>query len=153
MREDIKDILTNFFEQVKTDDHTTSNFPAVYSGLEMKVGYGFGRTAKIPWITFLGKEQSPQNGIFPVYYFFKEDHKLILAYGISETEKPNKNWLISPRAETVFNYFKQEGKEPHKYGLSYVYEVYDTNKDIDWNKIETDLQNLIAYYKLVMQAN
>jgi 5-methylcytosine-specific restriction protein B len=152
MREDIKEILTNFFEQVENDNQTTSNFPSLYAGLEMKVGFGYGRTAKIPWITFLGKDQSPQNGIFPVYYFFKDYNKLILAYGISETEKPNEMWLVSPRIETISDYFKEEGKEPHKYGLSYVYEVYDTNKDLDWKKIETDLQNLIAYYKLIMQT-
>jgi 5-methylcytosine-specific restriction enzyme B len=152
LKQDIKEILTSFFKQVENEDHATKHFPSIYSDLEMKVGFGYGRTAKIPWITFLGKEQTPQHGIFPVYYFFKDYNKLILAYGISETEKPNKDWFVSPRIETISNSFKKEGKEPHKYGLSYVYEVYDTYKGLDWKKIETDLQNLIAYYKLIMQA-
>jgi 5-methylcytosine-specific restriction protein B len=152
MTENIKEILTNFFYQVENDDHTTSNFPSIYLGLKMKVGFGYGRTAKTPWITFTGEGQSPQNGIFPVYYFFKEHQRLILAYGISETKKPDKRWLVSPRIETVSNYFKKEGQEPNKYGLSYVYETYDTNQHLDWNKVETDLQQLIAFYKLIMQT-
>jgi 5-methylcytosine-specific restriction enzyme B len=152
MQEDIKEILRSFFEQTETDNIKTSNFPANHSGLKLQVGFGIGKVAKIPWITFLGENQNPQNGIFPVYYFFKEHHKLMLAYGISETEKPNGNWLLGPRTETVSNYFKHLGLTPHKYGASYVYEVYETNKNLDWDKIEDDLKNLIKYYKLVMQA-
>jgi len=153
MREDVKEILTTFFAQTKTDNLATSIYPPFYSGLKLKVGFGVGNVARIPWVAFLGKDQKVMNGIFPVYYFFKEHQRLILAYGISESEKPDKRWLVSPRIETVLIYFKKEGKEPNKYGLSYVYEAYDTNKELDWKKIETDLQNLIANYKLIMQAN
>jgi 5-methylcytosine-specific restriction protein B len=151
MEKDIKEILNTFFEQVEKGDHTTNHFPPLYSDLQLKVGFGFGRTAKIPWITFLGEGQEPQNGIFPVYYFFKEHQKLILAYGISETENPQQNWLVSPRTESVSKYFKELNIEPHRYGSSYVYEVYDINKDLDWNKIKIDLANLIEYYKRIMQ--
>jgi hypothetical protein len=37
-------------------------------------------------------------------------------------------------------------------GLSYVYEVYSTYKDLDWNKIEIDLDNLIDRYKKILQT-
>jgi 5-methylcytosine-specific restriction protein B len=152
MREDIKEILTNFFEQTETDNLTASYYPAFFSGLKLKAGFRRGAAAKIPWVAFLGKDQKVMNGIFPVYYFFKEDHRLVLAYGISEAEKPNKNWKVEAGTKTITQYFRQFGKEPYKYGLSYVYQVYDTNKDLDWNKIETDLDHLIANYKLIMQA-
>ena len=91
MKEDIKEILSSFFKQSSTDNLSSKHFPPFYSGLKLKVGFGKGNAAKISWITFLGKDQKPQNGIFPVYYFFKEHHKLILAYGISETNIPNRN--------------------------------------------------------------
>jgi len=151
MRKDIKEILTTFFEQVENDNQTTSNFPSVYSGLEMKVGFGYGRTAKIPWITFLGKEQSPQNGIFPVFYFFKEHQKLILAFGISETEKPNKSWFADSSIKTISQYFHQFGIVPYKYGLSYVYHVYDTKENLEWEIIEMDLDSLIKKYKTILE--
>src|ERR1019366_7463173 len=121
MTGEIEEILTTFFAQVENDDHTTSHFPQFYSDLQVKVGFGFGNTAKIPWITFLGPGQTPQEGIFPVFYFFKEHHKLILAYGISETKMPKKSWRAPVGVKTLSQYFKSFGIIPHKYGLSYVY--------------------------------
>lgn len=147
MREDIKEILKTFLDQVERSDHRTNHYPISYSGLNLKVGFGFGKTAKIPWITFLGKDQSPQNGIFPVYYFFRGNHKLILAYGISETNIPKKKWNIPPNTKTVEKYFQGLRIAPYKYHHSYVYEVYDTYEDLDWNKIELDLETLINKYK------
>ena len=152
MKENIKEILSSFFEQTETDNLTANHFPSFYSGLKLKVGFGKGNVAKIPWITFLGIGQKPQNGIFPVYYFFKEQKKLILAYGISETEKPQKNWLVDSETKTIAKYFNSFGITPYKYGLSYVYEVYDSNKNLDWNKIEIDLDTLIEKYKKNMQT-
>lgn len=151
MRENIKEILSSFLDQVETENHTTNHFPSYYNDLKLKVGFGVGRPAKIPWITFLGQNQEPQYGIFPVYYFFKEHHKLILAYGISETNIPKINWQVSSNTKTIAKYFNSFGIKPYKYGLSYVYEVYSTNKDLDWNKIETDLNSLIEKYKQVLQ--
>jgi len=150
MKEDIKEILSNFFEQVQKDDHRTNHYPSFYSGLNLKIGFGFGRTAKIPWITFLGKNQTPQDGIFPVYYFFKGNHKLILAYGISETNIPKKKWNIPQHSKTIEKYFEELRINPHKYHFSYVYEAYDTNEDFDWKKIELDLDSLIDKYKLLL---
>ena len=126
MQEDIKEILSCFLEQSKTSDITANHYSSSYSGLKLKAGFGKGKPAKISWITFLGPEQKPQNGIFPVYYFFKEHHKLILAYGVSETNIPNKKWNIPPNTKTVEKYFQDKRITPYKYHLSYVYEVYDT---------------------------
>ena len=152
MREDIKEILSSFFEQTKTDNLAANHFPLFYSSLKLKVGFGYGNVARIPWITFLGKGQKPQDGIFPVYYFFKEQNKLILAYGISETEKPHHNWSVDSGTKTVAQYFYKFGITPYKYGLSFVYEVYDTNSDLNWNQIKMDLATLIEKYKRIMQT-
>lgn len=153
MTEDIKEILITFLEQSKTKDLTTGQYPQFYSGLRMKAGFGGGQPAKIFWITFLGKDQEPQNGIFPVYYLFKEHKKLVLAYGISETEKSQSNWLLSPRSATVNKYFNESGFTPYKYGDSFVFEVYDINRELNWEKIEEDLKTILQYYKLLMQTN
>lgn len=152
MKEDIREILSTFLQQVEDDVHTRKHFPKLYSGLDLKVGFGAGRTAKIPWISFLGKEQQPQNGIFPVYYFFKEHHKLILAYGISETVIPKKKWMLEPSIKTIASYFKSLRIVPHKYGLSFIHAVYDTNEKLDFDKIETDLDAVLDYYKKIISA-
>ena len=152
MKEDIKKILPAFFAQTKTDSLESGQYPLFYSGLKLKAGFGIGTVAKVPWIAFLVKGQKVTDGIFPVFYFFKENHKLILAYGISETEITKKNWNVPADTKTISQYFHQFGIKPHKYDLSYVYEAYETNHDLDYNKIESDLNNLIAYYKKIMQS-
>ena len=101
MKEDIKVILSAFFSQSETDNLVARHYPAFYSGLKLKAGFGKGRVARISWIAFLDKDQKVTNGIFPVFYFFKEDHKLILAYGISEKEKPNKSWNAPSGTKTI----------------------------------------------------
>ena len=150
--DNIREVLNKFLQQVKRNDHETKNFPSFYSNLKLKVGFGFGNEARIPWITFLGRDQEPQNGIFPVYYFFKEHQKLILAYGISETNQPRKNWSLSSEIKSVSEYFYELGIAPYKYGSSYVHAVYDTNKDLDWNEIRLDLENIISKYKTIVPA-
>lgn len=147
MRENLQEILTSFFDQTKTDQLATSHYPSHYLGIKLKAGFGRGNVAKIPWIAFLAKDQKVTNGIFPVYYYFKEQDKLILAYGISETEIPKKSWFTDPGKKTIAQYFHSFRIEPYKYGTSYVYEAYDTTQHFDWNKMEHDLRTLIEYYK------
>jgi 5-methylcytosine-specific restriction protein B len=150
MKEDLKEILVSFFAQSATGNLKPGLFPQFYSGLKLKIGFGVGRIAKISWITFLGRDQEPQNGIFPVYYF-KEHYKLILAQGISETKSPRNNWMVFDGAQTVAEYFKTLSITPHKYGSSYVYQVYDTTHDLNWEKIEADLDDLLKTYKQLLQ--
>jgi 5-methylcytosine-specific restriction enzyme B len=144
MQQDIKEILLAFLDQVESGSHASSHYPSAYSGLKLNIGFGIGKDAEIPWIAFLGEQQTVQNGIFPVFYFFKAQHKLILAYGISETIKPKKIWLVPPNTKTIKQYFDGLRINPHKYHYSYVYEVYSTYKDLDFDKIETDLERLIS---------
>ncbi len=150
MQEDLQEILISFFARSATGNLSLNRFPHFYSGLKLKVGFGVGRIAKVSWITFLGKEQEPQNGIFPVYYFFKEHYKLVLAYGISETNTPKNKWVIDNGTETVTEYFKKLSITPHKYGSSYVYQVYDTTHDLNWKKMEMDLDILLEKYKQIL---
>ena len=58
----------------------------------MKVGFGMGTPTKIPWIGFYAHFMSISNGYYPVYLYYKENNTLILSYGISETNIPEKNW-------------------------------------------------------------
>lgn len=151
MKEEIKETLSEFFTQVENGGHSTDHYPSFYSELELRPGFGIGKDANIPWIAFLGKGQTVQNGIFPVFYFFKDDHKLILAYGVSEKVKPKKIWFVPPNTKTIKQYFDSLHKTPYKYHYSYVYEAYSTYKDLDWTNIDSDLNRLIAPYKKIMQ--
>ena len=70
---------------------------------------------------------------------------LILAYGVSETNRPQVMWPIeSGGGETIRAYFKRRGTSPGRYGDSFVYRVYDIAEGLDYGSVELDLKNLIG---------
>jgi len=148
MEENIKGILNAFLSQSKTENLKTSHFPNSYEELKLKTSFGQGNSARIPWISFLGGNQTTSNGIYPVYLFFKEQDKLILAYGISETTVPLLKWNLN--VKTIKEYFNDLGVKPDRYGDSYVYQAYDIDK-IDWYDVEKDLNNIIKEYKEILK--
>jgi 5-methylcytosine-specific restriction enzyme B len=143
----LKNTFESFFTQAETGQTKTSSYDDSYDGLVMEVGFGFGVATHIPWIAFLGPGQTVRNGIFPVFYFFKKLRYVILAYGISEEKVPAKSWRAPLKVQTIEQFFKIKNKVPQKYHKSYVFETYNTIKDLDYNKMETDLQKLIQHYK------
>ena len=150
MNTEIKDILTSFLAQAKTDNLKTKQYPNDYSLLKMKVSFGQGNLARIPWISFLGKGQTTPNGIYPVFLLFKEYGILILAYGISEENRPVLSWNLPSSQKTITEYFASSGKTAERYGNSYIYAVYDVNDKLNWDEIEKDLQSLIQLYKEII---
>lgn len=152
MQEDIKEILTSFLDQVESGSHVTSHYPTSYSDLTLDIGFGIGRSTNIPWVAFLGQGQTVRDGIFPVFYFFKKHHKIILAYGVSEEKRPTRSWFVPTNTKTVKQYFETLHITPQKYHYSYVYEVYSTLKDLDFDKMKIDLHRLIERYKKIMQS-
>ena len=55
---------------------------AVYDGLKVEAKFGTGRASAIPWIAFLSEQDSVQDGIYPVYLYYKEKKILILAQSL-----------------------------------------------------------------------
>jgi 5-methylcytosine-specific restriction enzyme B len=151
MNTDIKEILPEFLKQAKTTNLRTNHFPKIFNGLNLKVSFGKGNSAKIPWISFLGGGQTTNKGIYPVYLFYKEAQKLILAYGVSEENKAVLDWNL--KVETIKDYFGRYNLTPERYGNSYVYKVYDTNAALDWIDIEKDLTQIFDEYKNLLSKN
>lgn len=83
------DELIKFLNQSKTDDLKTRDYLSEYKGLKVKVSFGQGSQAKIPWISFLKSSHTTADGIYPVYLYYKDVDLLILAHGVSETHIPN----------------------------------------------------------------
>ncbi len=138
--------INKFLVQAKTNDLKFSEYSKSLLSLSVKVSFGQGVQARIPWIAFLGYGNTVQEGIYPVYLYYKERNLLILAYGVSETFKPKENWkennLISLNQYFEIN---KLGK-PERYQNSFVFRVYDTSKELIRNEINTDLQILIYIY-------
>ena len=139
--------LHKFLEQAKTDNLKTSHYLKTLSNLKVKVSFGQGVPANIPWISFLRDGMTTSEGIYPGYLFFKNQSLLILSYGISETNEVKYDWQIdSPK--TINSYFVEKKLEkPFRYGKSFVCQVYDVNQLPTADVLDSDLINLIEYYK------
>ncbi len=141
--------LIKFLQQAKTTELKTSHYLSDYLGLKVKVSFGQGGLANVPWISFLRDGQTTQNGIYPVYLFYKDIDLLILAYGISETKIPEVNWSLA-NPKSIVKYFSENNLGfPFRYGKSFVFKAYNTNKLPQKDILENDLFEIVKYYKSV----
>ena len=63
--------LFQFIEQASTDSQRTAHYDRSYNDLEVKVSFGQGALAKIPWVSFLKEPNTTSKGIYPVYLLYK----------------------------------------------------------------------------------
>ncbi|WP_405225055.1 MrcB family domain-containing protein [Dokdonia sp. Asnod1-B02] len=149
--ENYHDELVNFINQAKTNNLKTKHYLKEYKGTKVKVSFGQGVSARIPWISFLIEPFTTSEGIYPVYLFYKSIDKLVLAYGISETKKPQINWDL-PNLITIKKFFLQNGyNKPERYGDSFIYKVYDTHNLPNNEILNIDLDNIIGtYYRMTI---
>jgi 5-methylcytosine-specific restriction protein B len=149
----IYNLLKQFLAQAETENLKTSNYPKSFEEIKINVSFGQGYPARIPWISFTIEPNTTSNGIYPVYLYYKSIDKLILAYGISETTKPNINWNLNNQ-KTIIEFFKEEDfDKPIRYGSSYLFACYDI-ADLNEKELERDLASIIKYYRdLVIKGN
>ena len=109
-------------------------------------------------ISFLYKEIQTSNGFYTVYLFYKNENKLILAYGVSETsEYPTTR---QPEITNNNKQIKDYLSNPPRYGDSFLFKSYNielSNNKVsfqsDDKKIQTnenlikDLNEIIKAYK------
>ncbi|MCX8125443.1 MAG: PDDEXK nuclease domain-containing protein [Spirochaetes bacterium] len=162
-----KKILDTFLLQAQTADLRTSEFPREYDDLRMRVSFGMGMPARVPWIAFTAPEMQVSKGFYPVYFYYKELNVLVLAYGISETYEFDKTWPdeIMNSSLTIKAFFD---KDVPRYGDSLVFKAYNIiikndkveyqylsnvskeNQLVSEQDIETDLKNILNYYKKIV---
>lgn len=140
------DELNRFLEQTKTDDLKYSSYSKSFINLKVKVSFGQGVKADVPWIAFLKGSNTVQKGIYPFYLFYKNLNLLVLAYGVSQTHEPPNNWVLD-NPTSISKYFVDHhlGKLSN-YGSSYVYKVYNTDNPLHRDEIEEDLLDIIDIY-------
>lgn len=146
---DFFDELTRFLAQCRTENLKTSHFAHKLEGLKVKISFGKGNPARVPWIALLADGQLISNGIYPFYLFYKNQQKLVLAFGVSETLSPEIPWQRAG-AETIGSYFKKQGwGKPARYGGSLVFRVYPL-ADLDKLQIEADLKEMLGIYRATL---
>lgn len=153
-------LLNTFLVQAQKGDLKTASYPREWEDFRLRVSFGMGAPARVPWIAFINQEMQVSNGFYPVYLYYKELQTLILAYGISETEEFGKSWPaeIQNSAVTVAAYFD---KDVPRYGDSFVFKAYkisdqggiitcsyaDNGALASDKDIESDLATILTYYK------
>jgi len=157
-------ILNSFILQAQKSDLKTSPYPKEWNNLRMKVSFGMGAPARVPWIAFVAPEMAVSKGFYPVYLYYKELGTLILAYGVSETAEYGKSWPaeIMNSAQTISAYFDADVP---RYGNSFVFrsykvkpsekesEVYyfkDDESSASEKDLGTELTTILEYYKKII---
>ena len=123
------EFLKEFIKQTRTDSLRTRDYPKDFLDLKMKVSFGQGALAKIPWVALRAADMPVSNGYNPVYLFYKEQNILVLAYGISETHIPETSWTkeIHDNKTKISDFIEN----PFRYGDSYVYKSYEPTIEND----------------------
>jgi len=132
-------------------------YPTEFAGLRVRVSFGRGIPAHVPWIAFLADGMEVRDGYYPVYLYYKENEKLVLCFGFSEENQHHREWggrhiNGKPRVHQVI-------QNPYRYGDSYVYKIYDVreqngvrqicygNKQVSEEKLKSDLEQICEYYE------
>lgn len=146
----LRELISKFIEQADQETNlVVSEYPKEYRGLHVNVSFGKGNFARIPWISFTAYDQTTQNGVYPVVLYYKSTSRLIVAYGISETNRPKASWQDLGNAQTISAYFADKNlTAPERYGKSYVYESFDLSEGINGEAIEAAIDELIGIYHL-----
>tara|TARA_Y100001936_G_scaffold121517_1_gene118806 strand:+ start:1542 stop:3164 length:1623 start_codon:yes stop_codon:yes gene_type:complete len=157
--------VNDFIKQSRTENRKTSNlYPSKFGPYDIKVSFGQGNLAHVPWISFLGLEMTTSNGFFINYLYYKKENLLILAYGISETNKFEHPWnheiltsnkKISEIINTkkfkdslVFKYYKPsiEGNRVKYFVEEKTPENFMVDKPVTYSSMQKDLDEMITQY-------
>lgn len=152
-----KDILDKFLLQSHTDSLKTSDYPKEFMGLKMKVSFGQGGRARVPWISFTAPEMSVSNGYYPVYLYYRDLNILILSFGLSETNEYGDSWAPQIVADKIK--IADFISNPPRYGDSFVFKSYIpkiNNERVNYCQddleiapvaIDNQLEEIIGLYK------
>ncbi|WP_439395171.1 MrcB family domain-containing protein [Bradyrhizobium sp. PMVTL-01] len=143
----LRELVLGFLTQADAgNDLRTSSYPEEYRGLQIRVSFGQGVVSRVPWIAFLAPGEKVSEGIYPVLLYYREAKALFLAYGVSETKPPAREWK-NLQAETIVEFQrKQFDREPERYGNSYVDTCFQMPDGLDLERLTSRLDAMITSY-------
>jgi 5-methylcytosine-specific restriction protein B len=137
--------VIRFINQAQTMSQSVKGYLAEHMGLTVRVSFGKGNRAQVPWIAFLKDNHTVRDGIYPAFLYYRELGLLILAYGTSESSTLN-SWAIA-NPMTLKQYFLDNHLgEPIKYGNCFFFRKYDPN-NIECKDLDDDLKEIIELYR------
>ena len=170
MEYNLRKLVASMWEHRKNKDFERKSLESYYRGLSVRASIGMtGNIARIPWISYCAEGQETQKGIYPVLLFYgtpeftekNKNHsmvkKIVLAYGVSATKTPDVLWGAEVETKkTIGESFVDWKYETSDYGIkkynsSYVYKTYDWTDDVDYDKIQNDIDALITVYLGILE--
>ena len=160
--------LEKFIIQAQRGDLGTKDYNEFWNEFDfkVKVSFGMGTAAKIPWISFLAPSMSTSQGFYPVYLYYKEQDVLFLSFGISETHSfqgtfeskdSSVNW--SNKILQTYPEISSLIENPKRYGNSFCFKKYfpvvsknkvlfldENQKQINSDELRNDLVNILDIY-------
>jgi hypothetical protein len=152
-----KVFLDKFIIQSHSESLKTVEYPREFLELKMKVSFGQGVRARVPWISFTAPEMTVSNGYYPVYLYYRELNVLILSFGISETNDYGDSWSDDAVSDKIK--IQDFIDAPPRYGSSYVFKYYTPKiiedkviyvrdgVELSPQSIDEELQSIINLYK------
>jgi 5-methylcytosine-specific restriction protein B len=137
--------VVRFLAQAQTNGQSVKAYMTQYMGLTVRVSFGQGNRAKVPWIAFLKSGHTVKEGIYPAFLYYRDIGVLILAYGTSESSTLN-SWAISNPITLKQFFIDSKLGEPIKYGNSFFFRKYHPN-NIECEGLDGDLKEIIEIYR------
>ena len=160
----LKQIIEKFVKEAIKDVETTSgikenDYKLTYSRCNASAGFGSGNKDMVPSYSFLNYDQKKDDGIYPCLLLYrkyeykdsvwadrgqsKKDFPLVVAYGVSETHNPSKEWSIS-EDDKIKNISKVKSI---KYKNSFVKKIFSVSENyIPVDDIIKELDEVINTY-------
>ena len=129
-----------------------------FDGLTVDASVGIGRATSIPWVTFTGYGQKTKNGIYPALLYYHERNILIVAFGVSASNKPEQSWDIDGLKTLDEFFIERKIKQTHiekKYNSSFIHSCFPVptiGGKVDESKFNVDavfksLKEVCVLYK------
>jgi len=150
----LEDLIGRFIAQADEKQNlAVAEYPKMYRELTVKVSFGQGNYARIPWITFTGFGQTTSDGIYPCLLYYRDHGILIVAYGKSETNAPKLKWQVSEDTTTIKSYLDIEHQATaDRYGDSYVYRAFVLTDKPENSLVALAIDDVIGQFLRQMQG-
>jgi hypothetical protein len=156
----LPEILNEFIIQANEGSLKTARYPKEFLDLKMKVSFGMGVAARVPWISFIAPGTT-SNDYHPVYLFYKEQNILILSYGVRESSEAPTDWPLEIQNSKAKIADALPGAA--RYGDSYVHKSYSptiegdsvtfksNDQQVTPENLNQDVLEIVNYYKKTLE--
>ena len=158
--------VPRFLRQAQTTDLKSASYPKEVDEFRLKASFGQGARADVPWISLTARGHATSDGYYPVYLYYRDLGLLILAFGISETNKQSTHWPLSitqnyPEISQIL-----ESEKKYRYLSSWAFRTYvlseekgevslqdHEGREIKESALDSDLDEILELYRETIEKD